>query len=234
MIDLTPLDVRTKVGDFKKVLRGYEPGEVDEFLQLIATRFEELVKENITLKERADRLQEQVQAYSGRESAVQEALVMAQKLREDIKSQVEREVQLAKQGAEVDIRNQMNEAKLRLGVLGQALTDLERRRLRFLKSFRQMLQRELEAVEIEESRAPQDEAPPVELELGARGPRDAQRSTVELQVSAVDIADLRPTDPFASSPDDSGPPRSDPGEGLWLSPLSREPGRNPPDGEGSR
>jgi cell division initiation protein len=237
MIDLTPLDVRKKAGDFRKVLRGYEPEEVNEFLGLVASRFEELVKENITLKERAERLHEQVQAYSGRESAVQEALVMAQKLREDIKSQVEREVQLAKQGAEVDIRNQMNEAKLRLGVLGQALTDLERRRLRFLKSFRQMLQRELEAVEIEESKAPQDEATPVELELGSRGrePGDGPMQPI----AAVDIADLRPTEPtFApdhpDAPGTSTAPRPDPGEGLWFSPLLREPGRTPPDGGGTR
>jgi cell division initiation protein len=238
MIDLTPLDVRKKVGDFKKVLRGYEPGEVDEFLQLVAARFEELVKENITLTERTDRLQEQVQAYSGRETAVQEALVMAQKLREDIKSQVEREVQLAKQGAEADIRNSMNEAKLRLGVLGQALTDLERRRLRFLKSFRQMLQRELEAVEIEEARAPQNEAQPVELELGTRGLRDDQRSMIDLQMAAVDIADLRPTELSSGSAtpagEDASAGRSDAGEPSWPSPFAKESDRSHRDGEDSR
>jgi cell division initiation protein len=237
MIDLTPLDVRKKAGDFKKVLRGYEPEEVNEFLQLVAARFEELVKENITLTERTERLQEQVHAYSGRETAVQEALVMAQKLREDIKSQVEREVQLAKQGAEADIRNQMNEAKLRLGVLGQALTDLERRRLRFLKSFRQMLQRELEAVEVEESRAPQAEAPPVELELGSRGPRDDHRSLMELQVAAIDIADLRPTELVSGSETSAGGDAAgsrSTGDVLWPSPFTKEGDRNPHDGEGSR
>ena len=32
MIDLTPLDVRKKRGDFRKMLRGYDPQEVDSFL----------------------------------------------------------------------------------------------------------------------------------------------------------------------------------------------------------
>ena len=32
MIDLTPLDVRKKKGDFRKGLRGYEMEEVDGFL----------------------------------------------------------------------------------------------------------------------------------------------------------------------------------------------------------
>ena len=60
MIDLTPLDVRKKRGDFAKGVRGYSTQEVDSFLELVAERLEELVKENLTLRERADRLAEQV------------------------------------------------------------------------------------------------------------------------------------------------------------------------------
>jgi cell division initiation protein len=221
MIDLTPLDVRKKAGDFKKALRGYDPEEVDGFLQLVSERMEELVKENLTLKERSERLQEQVQAHEGRESAVREALVMAQKLREDLTSQVEREVQIAKQGAEVEIRMQMNEAKLRLGVLGQALTDLERRH------FKSMLQRELEAVEVEESRSPHTDAP-LDLELGQRAVRE-EPETAELEGSlgfslappaaAVDAMQPPGQEPPQGEREEE---RSDPGEGLWLSPLLRE------------
>ncbi len=40
MIDLTPLDVRKKRGDFGKGLRGYDPQEVDGFLELVAERME--------------------------------------------------------------------------------------------------------------------------------------------------------------------------------------------------
>jgi cell division initiation protein len=227
MIDLTPLDVRTKAGDFRKGLRGYDTEEVDNFLQLVSERLEELVKENITLRERTERLQEQVVAHEGRESAVREALVMAQKLREDLTAQVEREVQIAKQGAELEIRGQMNEAKLRLGVLGQALTDLERRRLRFLKNFKSMLQRELEAVEVEETRAPHADAHPVDLELGARSTREGSDAASEgaavdyLEPPSADEGSGRSTAPGPSHDEHLGE-RSDPGEGLWLSPLLRE------------
>ena len=40
MIDLTPLDVRNKRGDFKKVMRGYDPQEVDVLLEIAADRLE--------------------------------------------------------------------------------------------------------------------------------------------------------------------------------------------------
>ena len=64
MIDLTPLDVRKKASDFKKIMRGYDPKEVEDFLQLVAGRLEDLVKENLTLRERSERLMQQVGAPS--------------------------------------------------------------------------------------------------------------------------------------------------------------------------
>jgi DivIVA domain-containing protein len=56
MIEITPLDVRRKRGDFRKAMRGYEPQEVDTFLDLVAERLEELVKETMMLRERTAQL----------------------------------------------------------------------------------------------------------------------------------------------------------------------------------
>ena len=58
MIDLTPLDVRNKRGDFKRLMRGYDPQEVDIFLELVAERLEGLVRENLQLKDRTATLQQ--------------------------------------------------------------------------------------------------------------------------------------------------------------------------------
>jgi len=93
MIDLTPLDVRKKIGDFRRMLRGYDPGEVDTFLKLVEDRLEALVMENLALTEKAQRLAAQLEALEGREKAVQEALVTAQKLREEVQEQSRREAE---------------------------------------------------------------------------------------------------------------------------------------------
>ncbi len=60
MIDLTPLDVRKKRGDFGKGLRGYDPQEVDAFLELVAERMEVLVKENLAFRGKIKELGEKV------------------------------------------------------------------------------------------------------------------------------------------------------------------------------
>jgi len=170
MIDLTPLDIRKKREDFRKALRGYDPEEVDTFLTLVSERLEELVKENLTFRERVDRLQEQVSSQLDREHAVQEALVTAQKLRDDIQGQAqreavdirtggEREADLVRRKAEFEAKEIVGEARRQFEERREALDELERRRIRFLRSFRALLEREMDVVEVEESRAPLQDVP---------------------------------------------------------------------------
>ena len=170
MIDLTPLDVRKKRGDFRKSMRGYDPQEVDTFLDLVAMRMEELVKDTIGLRERAELLQVQVDTQSSRERAVQEALVTAQAVREDMREQSRREAGLALREAEVEAGKVISDADRVLEERRVALEEVERKRVRFLRAFRALLERELDVVVVEEGRSPLDDTA-VELELsgGRRG-----------------------------------------------------------------
>lgn len=196
MIDLTPLDVRNKRGDFKKLMRGYDPQEVDVFLELVAERLEALVRENIKLRDRTTTLQEQVQAQAGREQAVQDALVTAQELRKDIREQSQREADHIMREAESEARRMVAEAEAEArsrlrGVERQmdqsrdSLQELERRRQRFLQEFRGLLQRELDVVQVEEERVPLEDRT-VDLELGGRRGRS---SSTPAGAAAVDGAD---------------------------------------------
>jgi cell division initiation protein len=188
MIDLTPLDVRNKRGDFKKLMRGYDPQEVDVFLELAAERLEALVRENLQLRERTQTLQNQVSAQTGREQAVQDALVTAQELRADIRAQSQREAEhVVKEAeaearrlvaeaeaevramigeAEAEVRSRLRGIERQLDQAGDTIQELERRRMRFLKEYRGLLEREMDVVDVEEDRAPfEDRA--IDLELGA-------------------------------------------------------------------
>ena len=169
MIDITPLDVRKKQGDFAKAMRGYVPQEVDTFLELVAERLEELVKEVLTLRERTTQLQAQADAQTGRERAVQEALVTAQSLRDEIQDQARREAELFKREADAHAERVLADADRGVEERRAVLDDLERKRARFLKSLRLLLERELDLIVVEEGRAPLDDTT-VELELsGGRG-----------------------------------------------------------------
>lgn len=165
MIDLTPLDVRKKRGDFSTKLRGYDPQEVDIFLEEVSARLEELVKENLRFQDRTEMLQERVNASDGREKAIQEALVTAQQLRAEVKEQATREASLIEREARSRIEALSAEAERHLRERMSALEELERQRRKFLKAFRMLLEREIDAVEVEEGRAPLEDVT-VDLNLG--------------------------------------------------------------------
>lgn len=150
MIDLTPLDVRKKRGDFRRILRGYDPEEVDHFLELVAERMEVLVRENFAGAERIARLQEQVGSLEGRERAVHEALVTAEKLRGDVKEQARREADVILREAEAEARRVREEGERELEDQGAALASLERDRRQFLMGFRALLERQMERLDAEE------------------------------------------------------------------------------------
>ena len=165
MIDLTPLDVRKKRGDFGKGLRGYDPPEVDGFLELVAERMEELVKENLAFREKVEQLREKVVVQEGREQAVQDALVTAQELRQAVKEQARREAKLLEREARGRVEGMILESEKLLTEHHTALLKLERQRERFLKAFRTFLERQLDTVEVEFGRAPLEDVP-LDLELG--------------------------------------------------------------------
>lgn len=207
MIDLTPLDVRNKRGDFKKNLRGYDAQEVDTFLELAAERLEQLVMENLRLRERTDALQSQVESQSGREKAVQEALVTAQELRSEMRGQAERESEIIlaearaearriATEAETQARTLLRDAERRLEEGTSGLEELERRRKRFLRSYRQLLEREMDVVLVEEERAPLEETP-IELDLlgGLAGAAEAEpRMEAVDAVEEVDAVEVETPD----------------------------------------
>lgn len=172
MIDITPLDVRKKRGDFGKGLRGYDPQEVDTFLELVAERMEVLVKENLAFRGMIEGLEEKVVSHQGREQAIQDALVTAQELRQDVKKQASREAKLLEREAQGRVDLMIGESEKLLAEHRGTLQELERQRERFLKAFRTLLERELDTVEVEFGRAPLEDVT-LDLDLG-RGSRPAK------------------------------------------------------------
>jgi len=241
MIDLTPLDVRKKRGDFGKGLRGYDPQEVDGFLELVAERMEVLVKENLAFRGKIEELGERVVVQEGREQAVQEALVTAQGLRQDVKKQALQEAKLLKREARTRVAGMIVESEKLLTEHSSVLKELERHRDRFLKAFRTFLERELDTVEVELGRAPLDDVT-LGFELGQvawsiEEADDVSASEVAEAADTVEIGDaagaadeplatgsVAPEAKYvATEADEQQPPQGqDGGDSLWLSSIMME------------
>ncbi len=55
---ITPLDIYQQ--EFKRVLRGIDPDEVEDFLEKVADDYEQVLKENAALKDRIESLETQL------------------------------------------------------------------------------------------------------------------------------------------------------------------------------
>lgn len=153
MIDLTPLDVRKKKGDFRRAMRGYEPTQVDEFLDLAAERMEEMVRENGSLASRVDGMTDAVAGYRERERAMNDALVSAQQLREEVREQASREAEMVLRDARMEAERIVGEARRQAISAAEALRRIQGQRGRYLRLFRTLVERQLAEVEQEEERA---------------------------------------------------------------------------------
>lgn len=162
MIDLTPLDVRKKKGDFTRALRGYDPEAVDHFLDLVADRMEELVREQATLHERVNQVNTSLAAYREREQAMNEALVAAQQLREDVRTQSARESESILKEARLQAERIVGDARRAAHDATEATRRVHSARARFLRGFRTFLERQIEEVVAEEERIVEGMKPPGE------------------------------------------------------------------------
>jgi DivIVA domain-containing protein len=138
---LTPLDVRRY--DFGKALRGYDPERVEQFREQVATEFERLLRQIQDLDGKARGLQEQLRSFRERDKALNDALVSAQQLRDDIREQSEREAQLIIREARSEAERQADDARSELRRIEEALVSMERSRRAFLAQLRVICERQL-------------------------------------------------------------------------------------------
>jgi cell division initiation protein len=91
-MQLTPMEINNK--EFKKVLRGYNPEEVDEFLDKITEDYEEIFRENKILKEKLSNINDKVDHYSKIENTIQNTLLLAQNTAEQAKTNAQKEAEI--------------------------------------------------------------------------------------------------------------------------------------------
>lgn len=156
-MDLTPLDVRKKKDDFKRAVRGYEPAQVDAFLEMCADRLDQLVQRDKRQQVELDAQRERLAAFEERERALNEALVTAQELREEARSQAEKSAELKLREAEQEAAAIRQRAETATETSRRALEDLKVRRAGFLRSLRWSLERFLGEIEEEERRIASEE-----------------------------------------------------------------------------
>jgi cell division initiation protein len=90
-----------KKRDFRKGFRGYEPAEVDAFLDTVSSHFENLLMENKNLIDRIKSLLSDIDIYRENEVNLQKAIIKSQDLGEDIVANARKKAELIIKEAEL-------------------------------------------------------------------------------------------------------------------------------------
>jgi cell division initiation protein len=135
---ITPLDIQQK--RFARALRGYDREEVEAFLALAASAFEEIVKENNGLREDAARRDEEIAAHRGRERALQETLVTAQKASDEIRESARKEGEITIAEAELQAEKIVQGAHQRFLRIVDDIQEMKRLRVQFTASVRAVVE----------------------------------------------------------------------------------------------
>lgn len=108
---ITPLEIENKKFS-KKTLNGYDPEEVDDFLDELTKDYESLYRQSTENQSEIDNLKGKLEHYSQIESTLQSTLLMAQSAADEVKKAAQKE-------AEQIVREAENKAK-------EATSDVDR------------------------------------------------------------------------------------------------------------
>jgi DivIVA domain-containing protein len=138
---LTPVDVRRY--DFGSALRGYDKTRVNQFRDQVADELERLGRVNQELDAKAKGFHEQLRAFRERDKALNDALISAQQLRTETRSQADREAQLILREARAEGERLLGDARAEVRRLQTEIETLDRARRSALGQMRMMAERYL-------------------------------------------------------------------------------------------
>ncbi len=164
---LTPLDIKKQ--EFKKNLRGYDPFEVDTFLEMVADEFENVIRDKMQLEEEVVKLRQQLTDYQQVEKTLKETLVNAQENLNASRQNSKREADLILREAEIKAEKIVEEARRKLEKIRNDLVIIKAQKESFARRLRHLLESQLELIgvlemddsgyEEEDQGEPEPEAP---------------------------------------------------------------------------
>lgn len=89
---LTPEEIRDKV--FDKCMRGYDPNQVDKFLEKVFKELEYVYLDNANLKQTIERVSSKLEYYQQMETTMQSTLAVAQETADEVRANSMKQAEL--------------------------------------------------------------------------------------------------------------------------------------------
>ena len=141
---LTPLDIRKQ--EFKKVMRGFDPVEVETFMEMMANEFESVLKEQNEMRNKFIEFETQLKDYKQMERTLQQMLLQAQETTGKTYEAARRDAESIVKEAEMKASGIVGEANSERAKLGNEIAQLRARKDSLLGRLRVLLSSELDLI----------------------------------------------------------------------------------------
>jgi cell division initiation protein len=161
---ITPLDIQQK--QFPMKFRGFDVEEVYAFLEVIREEMEDLLRENASLKENVQRLENQLKGHRDMETTLRETLMTAQQMVEDYKTNARKEAELVVKEAELKADTVLKEAQEKVIKIHEDIVDLKGIRRHFKEEIKRLVESHLKMLAFDKEREEENRGAEEEAEEG--------------------------------------------------------------------
>jgi cell division initiation protein len=105
MAKITIVDIQHK--QFKKKLNGYEPSDVDQFLDEIIETLEDEAQQRAALDAEISDMRERISHFKAMEESLQNTLLLAQRTADEVKANAHKEADLIRHEARVNVEKEI-------------------------------------------------------------------------------------------------------------------------------
>lgn len=155
---ITPLDIQHKV--FPKKFKGYDPEQVNAFLEAVAQTVESLVRENTMLREKVATGEQELTELRKAEATLTNTLITTQNFADQLKANAQQDAERLIKEAELQAEQLVVNARTELAELHRCVADVRRQRLIAVEQIRSTvstIERLLE-VDIQEACSPLEDS----------------------------------------------------------------------------
>jgi cell division initiation protein len=135
---ITPLDIQQQ--QFRVRFRGFDMVEVDNFLDLLASEFEELLKENSQIREEERQNLAKISELEAAEKEWRDTLVSVQRIMEEMKNNARKEGELIIEEAKANARKIVESAQAQALQVEGEINHLKHQRAQFEASLRAIIE----------------------------------------------------------------------------------------------
>ncbi len=135
---ITPQDIFKH--EFKQAMRGYDKDEVDAFLEMVGNQMEELIQENAKLKDDLKELKTRAEEFEKRERALEETLLTAKRISEQLKENTQKEANLILTEARKKASDIIAQSNEQVKEIQKTLTSIRLQRDQYISQFKALIE----------------------------------------------------------------------------------------------